>query len=849
MRVVPICGRAAAMSAPPVDELSAELAALRTELAESHRQLSSVLSSLAGLFYRSELLAPWRMSFVSEGVQELTGYAAAELERHNGWSELIFSEDRSFVEDEVARSVSRGCKFDLTYRILHKSGEIRWVAERGDVVYDAQGRPIFLEGVITDISGRKAADELQKTTLARWQRTLDAIPQMVWTMAADGTDEFYNAQWVLFTGHQFYSSLGPTRADLVHPDDRERVTQLWSECFEKGEPYEAQYRLKHRSGGYRWILSRGQRDLDTNGQPIRWYGTCTDINDEVLGREALQASEAFSRAMIEASPDCTALLDVQGRVKYLNPAALPTLGLADTAPLLGLPWADNFSEPSSSAAALAIAQAGLGATGRFTTGRCIAGEERWLDIVVAPITDDQGQLSSLISVARDITHQKTAEERVRWAANHDPLTQLPNRALFQRTLDRAVAEARASNGFVTVLMLDLDDFKRTNDGLGHDAGDALLTEFASRLRALVRADDMVARLGGDEFAVLLQGVGDKDDVEAAVRAIERGLKAPCCFDGKLIDIRTSIGASSFPCDGDTPPELLKHADIALYVAKSAGRGVLRIFEAAMRADAQKRLSVLSLARDAVRENRIVPYYQPKVDLRTGGLDGFEALLRWRHRSGPIQPADHIAAAFQDGVLAAEISDRMIDSVIVDMREWTDAGICFGHVAINAAAAEFRDGRFADRLLERLHAAKLPASCLQLEVTETVFLGRGAEHVESALKTLSGGGIQIALDDFGTGYASLSHLNHFPVDVIKVDRSFIGKLSASPHDAAIVRAVIKLGRSLGIRIVAEGVETDYQADFLRKHRCHSGQGYLFGKAVPGPIARSLVRRWDNERFAA
>lgn len=840
---------AARTFAPRANQLGAELETSRVELAESRRQFDSLLRSLSGLFYRCELHAPWRMSFVSKGVQKLTGYAAADLERYNGWSAIIVSEDRSAVEDAVACSVSERRSFDLAYRIRSKSGEIRWVAERGHAVYDDRGVPLFLEGVISDISGRQAADELQKTTLARWKRTLDVIPQMVWTMAADGSDEFYNAQWVLFTGYQLSDSAHLSRADLVHPDDRERVTKLWKDCLETGKPYEAQYRLKHVSGGYKWILSRGEPDVDSNGKPLRWYGTCTDINDEVIGRKALQASEAVSRTMIEASPDCIALLDVRGNVKYLNPAALETLGLTHAATLFGLPWARNFSDPGLNAAVVAIAQASRGATGRFTARRRNADADRWLDIVVAPIFDDQAQLSGLISIARDITHQKTAEERVRWAANHDPLTQLPNRALFQRTLDQVVAEARVTDRCVTVLMLDLDDFKRTNDGLGHDAGDALLTEFATRLRALVRAEDMVARLGGDEFAVLLQGVGKKADVEAAVRSIETGLKAPCHFDGKLLDIRTSIGASSFPRDGDSPPVLLKHADIALYAAKNAGRGILRIFEAAMRADAQERLSVLSLARDAVREERIVPHYQPKVDLRTGRLDGFEALLRWKHPSRGVQTADRIAGAFQDSALAADISDLMMHNIIADMRDWADTGVSFGHIAVNASAAEFRSEQFADRLLERLHRASLPASCLQLEVTETVFLGRGAEHIENGLKALSREGIQIALDDFGTGYASLSHLNHFPVDVIKIDRSFIAKLSTSDHDAAIVRAVIKLGRSLGIKIVAEGIETERQAEFLRKHRCHSGQGYLFGKAVPRLVVRSLVEKWDEALFAA
>jgi EAL domain-containing protein (putative c-di-GMP-specific phosphodiesterase class I) len=311
----------------------------------------------------------------------------------------------------------------------------------------------------------------------------------------------------------------------------------------------------------------------------------------------------------------------------------------------------------------------------------------------------------------------------------------------------------------------------------------------------------------------------------------------------------SIGASVSPQHGTTRTELLKHADIALYAAKAAGRGNLKIFEPRMRADAERRVAMLGLARDALRNDGIVPYYQPKVDLRSGRLQGFEALLRWKHPRTGVQAADSIAAAFQDGELAAEISDRMIERVIADLQIWTDGGLAFEHVAINAAAAEFKNASFAERLLERLHHAGLPTSILQLEVTETVFLGRGAEHVQEALKTLSTSGVAIALDDFGTGYASLSHLKDFPVDIIKIDQSFISKLETDEHDSAIVRAVIRLGRSLGIKIVAEGIETPMQAEFLRRNRCHVGQGYLFGPAEPASVAQARAAHWITTPIAA
>lgn len=812
---------------------------LQDKIAESERQFNSVLDCLSGLFFRCELKAPWKMSFVSDGVQSLTGYDQRELEREDGWFNIICVEDRKSVETGVAEAVSENRSFELVYRITRKTGGTRWVSERGHAVYDDMGKPLFLEGVIADVSGRKEAEDHQSAVMERARRTLDAIPQMVWTMAGDGTDAYFNARWWEFTGCTPDSF---NREELIHSEDRDRVMNLWQEKFESGQPFEAQYRLKHASGNYRWILSRGEADSDKNGAPVRWYGTCTDIHDKVLGRLALQASEALNRSIIEASPDCISLLDAEGNVSFLNGAAREALGLRSAAATLGQPWVAAFPPSLREPAVRALSQARAGRTGRFTAAQRKSAGQLWWDVVVAPLRDNSTHADGLISIARDITHQKEGEDRIRWAATHDPLTLLPNRALFQRTLDESLLEARKSGTAVTVLMMDLDDFKRTNDALGHDGGDALLKAFADRLRQTVRAGDMVARLGGDEFAVLLQGVTRAEDVERVVQSILAAVGAPCEFEGKILDIRASVGASTFPVHGRTRMELLKHADIALYAAKSSGRGVLCIFQAAMRAEAQKRLSMLGLARDAIRDDRIVANYQPKVDLRTDQLDGFEALLRWRHPTKGLQHPSTIKAAFHDGVLAAEISDCILRSVIADMLRWTDAGVQFGHVAINASPAEFRDGQFAEKLLDGLRRANLPTSCLQLEVTETVFLGRGAEHVERTLKALSQEGVQIALDDFGTGFASLSHLNKFPVHVIKIDRSFIGKLETSEHDAAIVRAVIKLGRSLGIKIVAEGIETKRQADFLRKHRCHSGQGYLFGKSIDALVVPSVIAGW-------
>jgi EAL domain-containing protein (putative c-di-GMP-specific phosphodiesterase class I) len=292
---------------------------------------------------------------------------------------------------------------------------------------------------------------------------------------------------------------------------------------------------------------------------------------------------------------------------------------------------------------------------------------------------------------------------------------------------------------------------------------------------------------------------------------------------------------------------MKNADMALYAAKAAGRGALRLYQGEMRLEAQKRMSMLRLARDALKRGSVQPHYQPKVELRTGKPVGFEALMRWQHPHRGIQSPATVAAAFDDLSLAAAISDRMIESVIEDIVRWRGEGVPFGHVAVNAAAAEFRRGDFAERLLERLAKAGVPPDCFQLEVTETVFVGRGAEYVERALRMLAGEGISIALDDFGTGFASLSHLKQFPVDIVKIDRSFVCGLEDDPGDAAIVDAVTGLGRRLGKTIVAEGIETPHQHALLQALGCDQGQGFYYGRPAPASqVPRMAAGKMEKKR---
>ncbi|MCS0493519.1 EAL domain-containing protein [Ancylobacter sp. MQZ15Z-1] len=451
-------------------------------------------------------------------------------------------------------------------------------------------------------------------------------------------------------------------------------------------------------------------------------------------------------------------------------------------------------------------------------------------------------------ILQDITEQKEAEQRMWHMANHDALTGLPNRGLMRDKLDAALRRARRSGKHVGVLLADLDQFKDVNDTLGHDAGDALLIEAARRLSNCVREVDTVARLGGDEFIILLTGIDGPQEGMVAAQRILAALSSPFVYRRTALSCRASIGVTMAPAHGTDPSTLLKNADIALYRAKAAGRGVAVEYDPQMQQATESRIQLSARVRLALENGEFLPYYQPKVCLNTGAIVGFEALLRWRHpRKGLLGPQE-FGQVFEDADLSVAIGERLLALTTRDMASWMELGCSFGHVALNVSSPEFARGELPERILSALDSAGVPPERLVVEVTETVFLGRTAQTVRQSLQALHQAGVFIALDDFGTGYASLSHLKQFPVDRIKIDRSFVHDIEHDIDDAAIVRAVINLGQSLGIETVAEGVETPAQAAYLRSNGCDFAQGFLYSKALPAARVPGLLKGWNAKEVA-
>ncbi len=567
---------------------------------------------------------------------------------------------------------------------------------------------------------------------------------------------------------------------------------------------------------------------------LEWAATANERAANAQLRENRQTLER----MFMAVPVPLLITDPEGRALTANVAATHLLGPRIMDGEAGCIDAAYIDPRHSETFRRALKESGM--VDQFETMiRAVDGSTR--HVLLAGNVVSMGDQQRFITSIFDITARREMESDLERLATTDPLTGLANRSQFLRVAAREIERARQSGGPLAIILLDVDEFKQTNDTLGHEAGDVILRTVADRLRASVRKTDLVARLGGDEFAIVLSDIGNELALERVFDTIFAKLREPLVCQGRLIECRASMGVSIYPQDADSVETLLKDAGIALYVAKTQGRGRVRRFSPDMRSIIESRSESLRLARSALEEDRIVPHYQPKVDLRTGRISGFEALLRWRDTDGRLRSPRGLAPAFEDFDLAVMLGDRMFDYVIDDMRVWMDHGIEFGHVGINFSAAEFRRDDLAERILERLRVAGLPTSVLEIEVTETVFLGRGTQNVERSLLTLSNAGVRIALDDFGTGYASLSHLKQFPVDVIKIDRSFVANVTATANDTAIIHAVLGLGHNLGIKIVAEGIETQEQAEYLRLEGCDYGQGFLYSEAVSALEVPGLVER--------
>jgi diguanylate cyclase (GGDEF)-like protein/PAS domain S-box-containing protein len=459
------------------------------------------------------------------------------------------------------------------------------------------------------------------------------------------------------------------------------------------------------------------------------------------------------------------------------------------------------------------------------------GETRWVLVNAVGMVDEHGRRTGLRGTGRDVTDRKTAEARISYLATRDPLTELPNRVLFNDRLEQGIVAARRSGQSLALMFIDLDRFKYINDSLGHQVGDLLLKEVAARMLNCIRKGDTLSRLGGDEFVVTLEGLQQAEDAAQVAAKIIKALARPFDIAGNTLNTSCSIGISIFPLDAEDDRTLMKNADTAMYHAKERGRNNYQFFSPEMNVRAVERHTLETALRLAIDRQEFVLYYQPQVDIASGRVVGMEALLRWVHpERGLLLPATFIAVAEESGLIEP-IGQWALRTACQRARAWQDAGYPPLKIAVNISPRQLLKPReFSRSLMRTLSATGLDPQFLELEMTESLLLHNADENI-AVLRKLGKDGVRIAVDDFGTGYSSLAYLRQLPIDTLKIDRTFVRDIESDPEDAAIIHAVVAMGHSLGLQVTAEGVESMGQLQALQRLGCDEYQGYLFSKPLP------------------
>jgi len=557
-------------------------------------------------------------------------------------------------------------------------------------------------------------------------------------------------------------------------------------------------------------------------------------------KDVLRADDEAFRALVQHSQDIITVHDPQGITLYESPSASRLLGYPPGALVGRIPF-DSIHPKDVVGTRDAFARLLEGEGPKTPVEfrfRHAQGHWIYLEALGSNLIDHPG-IRGLVITSRDVSERQKAEKRAQYLAQHDGLTGLPNRLLMQDRLHQAISQARRGGGLVALMFVDLDRFKTVNDSFGRVIGDTLLKQVAQRLTACLRDTDTVARLGGDEFTIMLPDATNAQGVGEVAQRVLSEFARPFSDGEQELYVSASIGISLFPRDGSDPDELVKHADRAMYSAKDSGRNSYRYFTEDLNREVHEKVILESGLRRAIERGELRLLYQPKIDLASHKIIGAESLVRWQHpKLGLILPERFIPVA-EESDLIVQLGEWVLNAACEQLRAWQQEGFAL-QVAVNVSARQFRRGNLEDRVVAAMVAAHVEPHLVEIELTESAIM-QDAEGSISTLQRLKSHGISISIDDFGVGYSNMRYLNRLPLDILKIDQSLIRDIGADSKDAAIVRAIIGLARSLGIRVIAEGVENHSQLSFLNAHGCNYGQGFLFGRPLAPEAFAELMQK--------
>jgi diguanylate cyclase (GGDEF)-like protein/PAS domain S-box-containing protein len=818
---------------------------------------------------------------VNQKFCQMLGYSESELIGHTA-ADFAYPEDRD-KGGQSRKLMWEGKidKFTEERRYIRKDGSVLWTNRTVSLARDASGKPMYFIRVIEDISERKEIEELYRTTF-------DNAPVGIMHTAVDGYRILRaNRKLSEMLGYTLDELLGMTSTDIVHPDYRYSDRAKYNEPILSDEvrSFTSERKFIRKDGSSLWVNRTVSLVRDAAGEPLYFIRIIEDITErkQAEGRQAMEHAvtrvlanaETLAGAISEIvrticetmSWDCGACwqwdkeagllrcvqswgIDAPEIQEFISANVNRTIkpgskaeGLVRRTFILGKPvWmADVTSAGGLMTRRDIVARAGL--HGAFGFPLLIGSEV--LGVMEFFHRDIREPEESLDKIAQSIGNQigqymvrQQAEEAVRQVAMHDALTGLPNRTMFNQRLSHAIEQSKRHDRRLAVLFIDLDRFKVINDTLGHDAGDELLRETARRFSSALRTSDTVARLGGDEFVVLIEEVPDPLYVGSLAQKLISTLHAGFMLSGREYHVSASIGVSTFPDDAEDMQTLLKNADIAMYRAKEQGRNMFQFYASQMNVHSVERLALESGLRRALERNELILHYQPVIDTQHGSIAGMEALVRWQHPEKGLIPPDTFIQIAEETGLIVPIGEWVLRTACESQRKWQQSTGREVRIAVNLSPRQFVLGDLLKSVTQVIHQTGCNAGCLELEITESLVM-HNRERAVALITQLKELGVSVAIDDFGTGYSSLAYLKRFPIDSLKIDRSFVVDIPGDADNAAITQAIIAMAHNLKLRVIAEGVENAAQFEFLRDHGCDEMQGYYFSRPLTETQASALL----------
>jgi len=752
--------------------------------------------------------------------------------------DLVHPDEFETAAATLVEGMTTSKLFDpLTVRLAHADG--RWVPiEVAGARWHTDDGPVGVVLTLRDAAWRVEAEAALRASEARFRALVQNSYDAVLVLGADGTLTYASPAIEHLFGRPVAELLGTTGFDFIHPDDAAAAAEALEAAFERpGERVSVEARIRAADDTWRWVDVVAVNRLD---DPVV-NGVVTNVRDITERIEAQRDSRRLTD-IFEATSDLVAMTDRVGRLLYLNTAGRRHFGLPGQG---GLEEIDTRHFTTADTMRLVESEIGPALerdgmwSGEFPLARPDGTVVPHLAQMLAHL-DSAGELEFVSAVLHDISERKAFESRLAHQATHDPLTGLPNRTLLLDRLDMALARSRRHHRLLAVLFLDLDHFKVVNDSLGHSLGDRLLVAIAERLATALRPGDTVARFGGDEFVVLCEDLADPQDAVAIAERVNDAVSGAFTVDKAEVFVGMSIGIAMAEGSGADAESLIRDADAAMYRAKERGRARWVMFDNDMRASAVDRLDIENALRRALDRHELRVFYQPTICLASGRILGVEALLRWEHpERGLLLPGDFIAVAEETGLIVP-IGAWVLDQACRQVQRWHASNPAMPPlvVAVNLSGRQLEHPRLADDVGRVLADTGIAPERVELEITESVLMD-DVEMSRETLDRLKALGVRLVVDDFGTGYSSLSYLRRFPVDQLKVDRSFVDGLGTDPGDSAIVTAIVTLAHTLGLEAVAEGVETDGQLAELRRLECDKAQGFFMARPQPGHETGELL----------